>query len=576
MLDEYSMSTKTETGPLWERDSVEEDSCEGRVQMWWILLNLFPAMVLVILATFCRFQTGPCKWQRRPRLAYPVNLLDGYSNRLAYLLVFLIMSNVVINMVIFGAGGKEIFAGLSPPMQFILSALVKYITVIMLGLLFYPLLLCITYNNVFTDVCGFLYTCDWSVMHIHHYLACTDSSLPGPLRAMKYVPELVSCLILAIFFAHRSVARCRASCAGKAKMNFILLQDDHGFRRTHYYRRVKHLLTPPNCILQRKPQQRFLRRLKTWIYPDFPGFKYSTRMVCTVGVSVAIIFQFPSFCQCLLPETTRLMWKGDRSCFPAKDLSAHSVVIYCLRFSGYSMAYMHWGFLVLLVTLWMLTGTMIALIRYQAIALFLLQKYWAYFFGIITFIFIQHLLARCVLLKRNANGSLVIDNRRFFHIAMHFFFFLNLLVGLFGCIKRICKCALISVLLLGRVDRCLAPPGFERFDQGYSAYRAFLELEVSLSHPVVVTFCHLLTQSQTKTEYDEDVERGQTESDVGNDMRMGLQDLETTFDRTTHTKARRVRNRWFVAYTLIRNKALQSQRHHHLDKEGGEGHFPES
>ncbi|XP_071476578.1 uncharacterized protein [Diadema antillarum] len=428
MLDEYSMSTKTETGP-GERDYVEEDSCEGRVQMWWILLNLFPAMVLVMLATFCRFQTGPCKWQRRPRLAYPVNLLDGYSNRLAYLLVFVIMSNVVINMVIFGAGGKEIFVGLSAPMQFILSALVKYITVIMLGLLFYPLLLCITYNNVFTDVCGFLYTCDWSVMHIHHYLACTDS---------------------------------------------------------------------------RHPMSRKLR------WKSKNGFKYSTRMVCTVGVSVAIIFQ--------------------------RNYKTHverrQVVFSCQRFK-------------------------------------------AYFFGIITFIFIQHLLARCVLLKRDANGSLVIDNRRFFHIAMHFFFFLNLLVGLFGCIKRICKCALISVLLLGRVDRCLAPPGFERFDQGYSAYRAFLELEVSLSHPVVVTFCHLLTQSQTKKEYDEDVERGQTESDVGNDMRMGLQDLETTFDRITHIKARRVRNRWFVAYTLIRNKALQSRRHHHLDKEAGEGHFTE-
>lgn len=52
--------------------------------------------------------------------------------------------------------------------------------------------------------------------------------------------------------------------------------------------------------------------------------------------------------------------------------------------------------------------------------------------------------------------------------------------------------------------------------QGFGAYRSFLELEVSLTHPVVVTFCNLLNQSRRKRVGggDHDVERQNGEGPV--------------------------------------------------------------
>eukprot|EP00057_Strongylocentrotus_purpuratus_P007430 XP_011661904.1 PREDICTED: uncharacterized protein LOC105437240 [Strongylocentrotus purpuratus] len=139
------------------------DTCDVvslTTQFYWIAYNIPPTIFLLLVATFCQCQPNTFKWDRRPKLVYPMNLLDSYSNRLPYVFAFLVTSNVVIDLLQLNPGGSSL-DHINPTVRFLVWALVKYAYIIIGGLVFYPLLLCITYSNFLTDVLGFVFTCNW-------------------------------------------------------------------------------------------------------------------------------------------------------------------------------------------------------------------------------------------------------------------------------------------------------------------------------------------------------------------------------------------------------------------------------
>ena len=58
--------------------------------------------------------------------------------------------------------------------------------------------------------------------------------------------------------------------------------------------------------------------------------------------------------------------------------------------------------------------------------------------------------------------------RRLYHLFSYVWLFLNLFVGLFSAFKRIITSAVLSLLLVMRMDRVVLMKGFERFDIGES------------------------------------------------------------------------------------------------------------
>ena len=56
--------------------------------------------------------------------------------------------------------------------------------------------------------------------------------------------------------------------------------------------------------------------------------------------------------------------------------------------------------------------------------------------------------------------------RRLFSIMSYFFFFYNVIVGLFGCVKRIFKGMILGTVFLSRIDRTSLMQGFQTLDQG--------------------------------------------------------------------------------------------------------------
>ena len=60
--------------------------------------------------------------------------------------------------------------------------------------------------------------------------------------------------------------------------------------------------------------------------------------------------------------------------------------------------------------------------------------------------------------------------RRLYSIISYFFFFYNVLVGLFSCLLRIFKGTVLGVLFLGRIDRTVLMQGFQTWDPGKLNY----------------------------------------------------------------------------------------------------------
>eukprot|EP00057_Strongylocentrotus_purpuratus_P004379 XP_003728574.1 PREDICTED: stimulated by retinoic acid gene 6 protein homolog [Strongylocentrotus purpuratus] len=237
---------------------------------------------------------------------------------------------------------------------------------------------------------------------------------------------------------------------------------------------------------------------------------------------------------------TRSLWIGDYSLTYIQQTPPR-VVVSALKFSGYTIAFLITGFIVLQVMLWAIFFVL-SLLFQSGLFVMLMRNYWLHPVMFLFLYIALQIVARCVLLQANEDGALVLKNLHLFHIITFFYIFLSVLLGIVGCIFRILKAAVVGLVLIGRVDQCLLVRGFERFDRGYMAYRGYLTLEVSMTHPVLVTFCQLLCRSNNERKYKPE---GECTTEMGDSAAP-----------SPSRKRRIARNRWLVAYTLIRNPQL--------------------
>eukprot|EP00057_Strongylocentrotus_purpuratus_P008721 XP_011663195.1 PREDICTED: stimulated by retinoic acid gene 6 protein homolog [Strongylocentrotus purpuratus] len=259
---------------------------------------------------------------------------------------------------------------------------------------------------------------------------------------------------------------------------------------------------------------------------------------CIVAFVIAVTNSF--FTLRNYRNNTRGLWKGN---FPLTNIQQKppKVVLSALKFSGYTIAFLISGFIILQVMVWALFIVLEFLLRYASFGK-LMREDWLHIV-IIVFLYIAlRIIARYCLLQANEDGALELKNLHLFHIINFFFIFLSVPLGIAGCIFRILKAALVGLVIIGRVDQCLFIRGLERFDRGYMAYRGYLTLEVSMTHPVLVTFCQLLCRSNNEKMYKPEDE---CTTEMGDSAAP-----------SPSRKRRIARNRWLVAYTLIRNPQL--------------------
>eukprot|EP00041_Stephanoeca_diplocostata_P039243 m.1603288 g.1603288 ORF g.1603288 m.1603288 type:complete len:934 (+) comp25355_c1_seq28:378-3179(+) len=145
--------------------------------------------------------------------------------------------------------------------------------------------------------------------------------------------------------------------------------------------------------------------------------------------------------------------------------------------------------------------------------------------------------------------SVQIRNRRNFSFFDFYMMAFGMVIGLFSFLKRIAFSMSLNLTQLFRTDTCVTPQGFESYDSAYMAYIGLLEVDRFYSNPTLLLFVDLLLQSAARRDR------------IG----AGLSTYEREDDQLLSIHGdmyglgpSRAAKRWHVAYSKIRNPALNS------------------
>ncbi|XP_020604285.1 stimulated by retinoic acid gene 6 protein-like isoform X2 [Orbicella faveolata] len=138
----------------------------------------------------------------------------------------------------------------------------------------------------------------------------------------------------------------------------------------------------------------------------------------------------------------------------------------------------------------------------------------------------------------------------------YFFFFYNILLGLFSCTMRILKGMLLGVIFISRIDRTSLMQGFQTWDKAFVAYLGFVTVLVAHRHPIMLVFCQLLLDRNK--DYQPLQERPPTRPKPA----VYLRDPSAGYRREPRLPrmSQKAFNRWFLAVTLLRNPSLVNYR----------------
>jgi len=260
------------------------------------------------------------------------------------------------------------------------------------------------------------------------------------------------------------------------------------------------------------------------------------------------------------------LYRGQRTFYRDVFASPAKLVGRSLRFSGYQIAYTLAGFTVLDFSLCVVCLITAILLKYQPV-FDLFKDYGIALIptvsmAILIWLF-QLFLAHFVFRDREfPKITITVDNRRLFSIMSYFFFFYNILLGLFSCLGRIVKGMILGVVFLSRIDRTSLMQGFQTWDHAFVAYLGFVNLLVAHSHPVMLMFCQLLINRNKDHGLEESLPQNQPVKHRSPKENGGA----TVYTRQLRLPrlSQKAVNRWHVAVTLLRNPSLIKYR-----KQGG-------
>ncbi|XP_013368761.1 PREDICTED: stimulated by retinoic acid gene 6 protein homolog isoform X3 [Chinchilla lanigera] len=248
---------------------------------------------------------------------------------------------------------------------------------------------------------------------------------------------------------------------------------------------------------------------------------------------------------------TKRLWAGDKHFLPLKfrDPSPSESVAAIARYSGWQIAYILWGYLIIHVMqslcgmmimyglvlpithdrgLEMLRGLGLGLLTISIVVGLMILQVW-----IATSFFLQPKLG-----TDDKQKPLALNNRKAFHNFNYFLFFYNVLLGLGACLSRLLISCVLGTWLIARIDRTIMQSGYERADMGFSAWVGMLYVDHYHTNPVLVSFCHILITDHKERKLQKTTKHWCLGQSAG-----------------PHISARS-RTRWLLLQTLINNPRL--------------------
>ncbi|XP_070534346.1 stimulated by retinoic acid gene 6 protein-like [Ptychodera flava] len=569
--------------------------------------ELFPSILAVATILLYSFMTKRKNIVKdccngRPGLSVPVDLLCDHDDRLGYLLLFGASSILLFDLF---RGYKYIdlrYVSRSPWFGVFVTAL----NVAMIGITQYPYYASIGFpNKLVGSTIGICYGGLMTIFVSLQDLFCgTLIKNVGPVEGigilLYFLPiqTLWALVFIRYIIVIVWVVIARFRNKKKDPLSVFLSKSESIY--------VKHLFHKRSQ--ERTPTSRIWRWCSAYCYKSVPGFKYSIRVLSTCVIAatcllmlgvyeafylskhvlvieiysnasnaalnrnghhdigllwmdlvfngtevillssavVATVATLGSMLKILANYRAHLLmlFRGDKSIIPTGG-SPSGAMVSCLKYAGFQIGFLLWGFIVLQITF----ALLMFLIWYQ-IVLPIKHGITSDFFsrfdtiwptGVLGgIIYLSQLALAKHLFLQEGGRTLGIDNRRLFHISSFFLIFYNVILGIFTCISRLFRSLVFGLLFLGRLDQASLPRSYELWDPGYRAYVGFLKVEEAHCHPVMITFCRLLRLSTAKQK--ENIK--------------GTADIEIIHWRSCP----RARWRWMVSYTLIRNPVLQLER----------------
>ncbi|XP_065068506.1 stimulated by retinoic acid gene 6 protein-like isoform X2 [Rhopilema esculentum] len=575
----------------------------------------------------------------RPGLVVPLNLLDGYENRLAYSLAFGVTTSYCISIIFNDAQsvlGSSIAKIIKSSPSYV-NIFFKMIATILLATGAYPLFVCIgTRHRTLGSTFGFIFSATWFSLFCYKisklFRNCyEDKKELLALVLAKEVPQYICLILLMLHFSRAIFTSIRARRCFR-NQNEVPLPRKDDYMYNYVMALFKKQQYPTLDVNSHSSLIGLLTKtIKRKLYKS--EFKFSTRVVCTFMVSSVAVYMLTvnllgiawilletkleplidssnlnrffgqsfviearkqvriwTFCcyVSIMVSTIKtyivflnmLSWYrrhlmklrvGDRSWLPESikrlNDSPASLADASMKYAGYQVAYVAWGYWIFLIVFWLLLGLTSSLIFYplfhgtSSVLIQAFYKVWPALLITVCIFLAERITARyCFLFKK---GKIIaITNRKVFNIVSYYLFFFNIFLGFLSCLLRILKSVVVGVMFLERVQKSILPSSFEVIDPGYYAYIGCIHIEHTLANPVLRVFLDILNESV-------DCKTSSNAENIGNFRSNSRQSLlgDNECGIALETERYRIiRNKWNLAYTLIKNPSLLQFRKNKTNK----------
>ncbi|XP_037349679.1 stimulated by retinoic acid gene 6 protein-like [Talpa occidentalis] len=597
-------------------------TCASLVDMELFLhYSLIPSVFIILVLSF--LQKRECHRQRDDTshflgshfgIIIPLDFVGTFSNRWSYGIAFGATANKV--MFLFSEGYQ--------PLQFPqwAKAFVLLIGGIEVGLSHFPFFACLSSEfRLVSSILGFSYSLIWFVVTILHITQCPHGQFVGRYEAVVfYWPSLLCLTFLLARFMHMFVKSLRVY------LGWELWREEKPFLEAHQADHVKRLLRKPHLLEREKswfqtriyewdPCFQFPSRmigttvlaficLYLFIVIEFCIFVHvrdglevfeselesyiafvnqtgaltpvilKVKELMSVAKGVWVVTILPASLTCVsylfhilacYRKHMKRLWAGNKRFLPLKwhNPSSSESVVAIARYSGWQIAYILWGYLIIHVMqslcgmvivyslvlpivhnegLEMLRGLGIGILTISVVLGLMILQVW-----IAASFFLQPKMETA-----DKQKPLALNNRKAFHNFNYFLFFYNVLLGLGACLSRLLISCILGSWLIARIDRTILQNGYEGADMGFGAWIGMLYVDHYHTNPVLVSFCNILIVGHRERRLRRSIKYWYLSQSVGPRI------------------SERSRTRWLLLLTLINNPRLVMLRKSKLGQSSGD------
>lgn len=605
---------------MLEMEGIEElnGTCVSVVDMeLFIHYSLIPSVFIIMVLSFLQKRE---RQKQRNSSSYllgnhfgiiiPLDFVGTFSNRWSYGIAFGATADKV--MFLFSEG----FPSLKVPRW--ARAFVLLIRGMEVGLSHFPLFACLSSEfQLVSSILGFSYSLIWFVVSIIFIIQCPHGLVLGKYQLVVFHwPSLLCLAFLLVRFIHMFIKSLRVH------LGWDLQMEEKPFLEAHQAKHVKRLLRKP-CLLEREKSWFQTKIYEWDPCFQFPSRMIGTTVLAFICLYLFIVLEFNMFTflknhldffetqlesyldltnqtgiltpiilrvkelisvtkgvwiMTILPASLtsvsylfhilacyrkhiKRLWAGKRHFLPLKfhDPSSSESVVAIARYSGWQIAYLLWGYLIIhvvqsLFCIGFMYTLVLPIVHDQGLEI--LQGLGIAFLTLSIVVGLMHLqkwIASSFFLQPKMETAdkqkpLALNNRQAFHNFNYFLFFYNVLLGLGACLLRLLISCVLGTWLIARIDRTILQKGYENADMGFRAWIGMLYVDHYHTNPVLVSFCHILI--------------------LGHRERRLQRAIKYQYWYLNHSTGPRIsarsRMRWFLLVTLINNPRLVKLRKSNL------------